>query len=137
MMIFDKETRMKEQAIDGGRGVEVAEAYRTAMEAMHAETQCARCQARKTSSEGWSTSITRTKTRAGQQKRVELLCGPCSRFDDIRRRGFKSPADRLARLEDAERVMASRRGGTTSPAARLARLEQAERNVAAWRRPAR
>ena len=130
---------MREQAIDGVRvgGVDIATDYRDAMSAMNTATQCARCGTRKTSGEGWTTSITRTKTRAGRQRHVEVLCGACLRFDDIRRRGFKSPADRLARLEDAERVMASRRGGTTSPAARLARLERAEREMAALRRAKR
>ena len=109
--------------------------YRDAMSAMNTATQCARCGTRKQSGAGWTTSITRTKTRAGRQRHVEVLCGACSRIDDARRRGFKSPADRRARLEDAERVLASRRGVHCGRTTR--RLEQAERDVAALRRPAR
>ena len=113
-----------------------------ALRALDAATHCTRCRTPKQQFADWRASINRTRARGGvEQRRIVVLCGACSRSDDARRRGFKTPADRLVRLEAAERDMAShkasRRGGTMSPAARLAWLERAERDVAAWRRRAR
>jgi hypothetical protein len=99
---------MKEQAIDSVRagGVEVAKDYRAAMEAMTSATQCARCRTRKTTHAGWTTSITRTKTRGVRQRHVEVLCPSCQTRHTSRRSSSRDSARdraRRRRLEIAER----------------------------------
>jgi hypothetical protein len=132
---------MREKAISEGRAglMGPARDCAEAMVALDAATVCSRCSTPKRQGADWRASINRTRVRGMERRSIVVLCGSCSRSDDARRRGFKSPADRRARLEDAERLTATAPHwrGTTSRAARLARLEQAERNVAAWRRPAR
>lgn len=115
-----------------------------ALRALDQAVRCTACHAPKPAgAAGFSASYMRERRSrtAATAKTLRVLCGSCSAAEDVARRGFKSPAERRARLAQAERELAtlpsSRRGGAMSLAARRAWLKWAERDVAAWRRSAR